>query len=320
MSAEREEGPPGPPGAAGGVSVARVHVQMLFSRVLVATSFPVGAAITHGLDPALLTLLRFALASLLFAPFVFFRHGLRLPTPRALAGYAAISACLVTFFWSMFEALLYTSALNTAALFTLVPGMAAFYAAFLVRERIGARRMLAMAFGLIGAIWVVFRGDPAGLMALALNRGDLIFFGGCLALALYTPLVRRFHGGESTAVMTFWILVTGTGWLALLNNTAIWRTDWAEVDATVFAGIAYLAVFTTIVTFFVQQHATLHLGPTRVTSYSYLNPALVVLIEWAAGQGLPPLITLPGVVIILVATFVVQRGALKDPGPRPTFT
>lgn len=320
MSTEREEGPPGPPGGAGGTSVARVHAQMFLSRGLVATSFPVGAAITHGLDPALLTLLRFALASLLFAPFVFFRHGLSLPTAKALAGYAAISACMVTFFWSMFEALRFTSSLNTAALFTLVPGMAAFYAAFLVRERIGARRSVALAFGLVGAVWVVFRGDPAALMALALNRGDLIFFGGCLALGLYMPLVRRLHGGESTAVMTFWILLTGTGWLALVNNTAIWRTDWGAVDATVYAGIAYLAVFTTIVTFFIQQHATLHIGPTRVTSYSYLNPALVVLIEWIAGQGLPPLVTLPGVAIILVATFVVQRGAMKDQYPRPTFT
>ena len=87
MSTEREGGSPG---RAGGAGVARVHGQMFLSRVLVATAFPVGAAITHGLDPALLTLLRFALASLLFAPFVFFRHGLRLPTPRALAGYQKI--------------------------------------------------------------------------------------------------------------------------------------------------------------------------------------------------------------------------------------
>ncbi len=314
MKAERNEGAPRR------VGVARIHAQMFLSRGLVATSFPVGAAITHGLDPAMLTLLRFALASLLFAPFVVFRRGFALPTPRAFAGYAAISACLVTFFWSMFEALRYTTALNSAALFTLVPGIAAIYAAFLVRERLGAHRLIALGIGLVGAIWVVFRGDPERLLALAFNNGDLIFLGGCLVLGLYTPLVRRVHSGEPTAVMTFWVLVTGTGWLVLLNNTAIWRTDWGGVDFTVFAGIAYLAVFTTIITFFIQQHATLHIGPTRVTSYSYLNPALVVLVEWIAGKGLPSLITLPGVMIVLAATFVVQSGAMKDQDPRPTFT
>jgi len=314
MTAERKEKTPR------GVGVARVHAQMLLVRGLIATSFPVGAAITHGLEPAMLTLLRFVLASLLFAPFVAVRHGIALPTPRALAGYAAISACMVIFFWSMFEALRWTSALNAATLFTLVPGIAACYAAFLVRERLGSRRLAAIGLGLVGAVWVVFRGDPAALVSFAFNKGDLIFFGGCLVLGLYAPLVRRFNRGEPAAVMTFWVLLTGTGWLVLLNNTAIWTTDWSGIDLGVFAGIAYLAVFTTILSFFIQQHATLRIGPTRVTSYSYLNPALVVLIEWIAGKGLPPLIVLPGVAIILAATFVVQTGAGKDQDPRPTTT
>lgn len=313
MTAERTEKTPR------GAGVARVHAQMLLVRGLIATSFPVGAAITHGLEPAMLTLLRFVLASLLFAPFVALRHGIALPTPRALAGYAAISACMVIFFWSMFEALRWTSALNAATLFTLVPGIAAFYAAFLVRERLGARRLAAIGLGLVGAVWVVFRGDPAALVSFAFNKGDLIFFGGCLVLGLYAPLVRRFNRGEPAAVMTFWVLLTGTGWLVLLNNTAIWTTDWSGIDLSVFAGIAYLAVFTTILSFFIQQHATLRIGPTRVTSYSYLNPALVVLIEWIAGKGLPPLIVLPGIAIILAATFVVQSGAGKDQDPRPTI-
>lgn len=312
-------GPPGPgPPSPAPPSLARVHAQMLFSRLLVASSFPVGAAITRGLDPGMLTLSRFALATLLFAPYVLLRHGVpcsgfpgrRLPLPsrRSLFGYAAIGICLASFFWSMFEALRLTSALNTAALFTLVPGIAAVYAALLVRERLGLGRIAALGFGLVGALWVVFRGDPARLASLALNQGDLIFLGGCLVLGLYTPLVRWVNRGEPAAVMMFWVLLFGTGWLALLNNSAIWRTDWGAVDATVFAGIVWLAIASTLVTFFVQQHATLHIGPTRAASYSYLNPALVVLIEWLAGHGLPTAATLPGVAIILVATLVVQTG------------
>ena len=91
--------------------------------------------------------------------------------------------------------------------------------------------------------------------------------------------------------------------------------DWGAIDATVFAGIAYLAVFTTIISFYVAQHATLHIGPTRSSSYSYLTPAMVVAIEFLAGKGLPTLAILPGVVVIFVATFVVQRGGKAEEGP-----
>ena len=62
----------------------RVHGQVLLARALVATSFPVGAAITHGLPPELLTLVRFALATLLFAPYVAWRHGIAIPSAKAI--------------------------------------------------------------------------------------------------------------------------------------------------------------------------------------------------------------------------------------------
>ncbi len=297
--------------------LARVHAQVLLGRALVATSFPVGAAIAHGLAPERLTLLRFALATLLFAPYVAWRHGLAIPSPRALAGYAVISACLVIFFWCMFAALRLTTALNAAALFTVLPGIAAIYAAVLVRERLGKHRVVALILGAVGAIWVVFRGDLGLFLSLGVNKGDLIFLAGLLAMGLYTPLVQRLRRDEPAAVMAFWTMATGTVWLFLLNNTAVFQTDWTAVESEVLAGIAYLAVFTTIISFFIIQHATLHLGPTRVVSYTYLTPAFVVVIDWALGKGLPSAMTLPGIAIIVAAMFVVQSGAGRAAAAKP---
>jgi len=289
----------------------RVHAQVVFGRVLIATSFPVGAAITHGLEPELLTLARFALATLLFAPYIAWRHGLTLPSAKALAGYAVIGACLVTFFWCMFAALRHTSALNTAALFTVLPCISALYAAVLVRERLGAHRLAALVLGAVGALWVVFRGDLGQFLSLDFNKGDLIFLAGLLAMAAYTPLVQRLHTDEPAAVMAFWTMAMGTVWLVLLNNVTVFETAWLAVEGGVWAGIAYLAVFTTIISFFIIQHGTLRLGPTRVMSYGYLIPAFVVVINWALGKGLPDAMTLPGIVIIVAAMFVVQRGTVR---------
>ncbi|MDA1098738.1 MAG: DMT family transporter [Proteobacteria bacterium] len=288
--------------------LARVHAQVLLGRALVATSFPVGAAIAHGLQPERLTLLRFALATLLFAPYIAWRHGLAIPSARALAGYALIGGCLVTFFWCMFAALRLTTALNAAALFTVLPGIAAIYAAVLIRERLGKRHLAALILGAIGALWVVFRGDLGLLLRLDINKGDLVFLAGLLAMGLYTPLVQRLRRDEPAGVMAFWTMATGTVWLLLLNNGAVFETDWGGVEAKVLFGVAYLAVFTTIISFFIIQHATLYLGPTRVMSYSYLTPAFVVAIDWALGKGLPSAMTWPGIAIIVAAMFVLQSG------------
>lgn len=285
-----------------------VHGAMLLAALLVSTSFTVGKAITPFMDPVVLTLVRFVLATVLFAPYVGRRFGLAWPGAAALVRYGLISGALVGFFWLMFLALRTTNALHTGVIFTTVPGISGIYSWFLLRERLGGYRLAALALAMTGALWVIFEGDLQRLRGLELIPGDLLFFAGCLLMALYMPLVKLLHRGEPMAVMTFWILATGSLWL-LLFATLTWpAAPMAAIPGRVWLGIAYLALFTTIVTFFISQWATLHLGPTRVMAYSYLYPPLIVLIEWGLGHDFPPPKTLVGVLLILPAMVIVQQG------------
>ena len=286
---------------------------MMVSTMLVATSFPIGAAITNGLDSLVLTFLRFTLAAIVFAPIVAWRYGLGLPSLRDLARYGVLSACLVAFFWAMFAALRYTSALNTGTIFAMTPIITALVARFLLKERLRGSARIALPLGAVGAIWVIFRGDPFALMSLEVGVGDGIFFCGTIAMGFYGPLVKFLHRGEPMAQMTFWTLVTGALWLLLLSAPRMSDVEWNAVPMTVFAGIAYLAVFTTLVTFFVVQWSIPIIGPTKVQSYTFLIPALVLLIGLLAGQEFPPLATYPGIALIVAATFVLQRS--KPAGP-----
>ncbi len=46
--------------------------------------------------------------------------------------------------------------------------------------------------------------------------------------------------------------------------------------------------------------------PDKVMSYTYLNPALVLVIGLALGQEVPPVAIFPGFLLIVAATFVLQ--------------
>jgi drug/metabolite transporter (DMT)-like permease len=295
---------------------------MLLAAALVSTSFTVGKAIAGGLDPIILTLVRFLLAALLFLPYVHGRFGIDWPGWRPLGRYSVISGALVIFFWLMFESLRYTTAFNTSVIFTLVPGISGMYSAVLLRERLGRYRLIALALAMAGALWVIFQGELSRLLALELGRGDIIFFIGCLFMAAYTPLIRLLHRGEPMAVMTFWVLVTGSIWLLPPALDRLPAVLWHEVPPRVWWGILYLAIFCTIITFFLTQVATMRLGPTRVMAYSYLYPPLVLVIDWFLGHGLPPLWASLGVPVIVLAMVVVQRGAELNgqgaPSPRPS--
>ncbi|XOF35176.1 MAG: DMT family transporter [Candidatus Electrothrix sp. YB6] len=286
-----------------------VHAMMLLSAGLVSTSFTVGKAIAGGMHPAVLTLIRFIIAALLFLPFIVRQYGAKIPDARSLLGYASISFALTGFFWLMFLSLRSTTALNTGVIFTLVPGISGLYSAVLLRERLGKYRLLAMIPAAVGATWVLFHGSLQQLLAFNLHSGDLIFFGGCLLMAFYTPLVRLFHQGEPMSVMTFWILVTGSGWLLLFSGHRLPQVPWSDISLKVWAGIVYLAVFSTIITFFLSQLCTLYLGPTRVMAYSYLYPPFILLIERLFGHPLPSVRVLPGIALIAAAMLIVQQGA-----------
>jgi drug/metabolite transporter (DMT)-like permease len=290
-------------------SLGFIHLLMVIAAILVSTSFTVGAAITAELDPVVLTFVRFSLAACIFGPWVYFNYGLRFSI-SLFCRCALISGCLVIFFCCMFLSLRYTSALNTSVIFALVPSISGGYALLFVGERLRKEQLLALAFGVVGVVWVIFRGDMSLLFAMEWNKGDLIFLGGCFAMGLYTPLVKILHRGEPMAIMTFWVLVTGSLWLLFFAGGNMATVDWGAVPAFAWTGIAYLAVFTTIITFFLTQFAVPYLGPTRVTSYSYLYPGFVLVIDLLLGHGLPPLRVIPGILVVLAAMVVLQN--IKD--------
>ena len=295
-------------GRAGKLPLWAFHLLMLVAAILVSTSFTVGKAIAHGMDPAILTMIRFFLAALLLLPYIYKNYGIDRPSLADLGRYCFISGALVAFFWLMFLSLRWTSALNTSVIFTLVPGISGIYSAIILKERLGRYRLAALFFAMAGALWVIFQGDISRMLSLDLGKGDLIFFYGCLFMAAYTPLVKLLHRGESMAVMTFWVLVTGTLWLLVLGGNRLAEVDWLNTELIVWSGIVYLAIFSTIITFFLTQISTLYLGPTRVMAYSYLYPPMVLVIDWCLGHGLPPLKTTLGLLLIVPAMVIVQRG------------
>ena len=286
---------------------ARAHGAMLVYAFLVSTSFPVGAAITRGLDPVVLTCLRFALAALTFAAVVTAAGEWRRPSLGGLLRYAAISLTMAGFFVLMFEALRWTDPLSAGALFTLTPLTTAAIGYLAVRQRCSAGQLACLLLGALAAAWVVFDGRVERLLALDLGYGEWLFLGGVLCFAAYSPAVKRLHRGESLLLVTFWVLVCGAVLLGLYSAPEILATDWAAVSGGVYLGVAYLAVCNTAVTFTIAKYASLRLQAFKVMAYTYLTPAFVVLLEGALGQGWPSASVIAGIVATAAVTLLLQR-------------
>ena len=286
------------------------HLAMLAFSALVAGSFSLGAMAAPHIAPAALTVPRFALAGALVGAAAFASGKVQRSAWRAPWRYLVLGGLLAIYFVLMFEGLKTAAPVPAAAVFTLTPAMAAGFGWLLLRQRLTARMALALLIGAAGAVWVIFRGDPAAILRLQIGRGEAIYFWGCLAHAIYAPMVRRLNRGEPAVVFTFGMMVAGLGLLTLYGWRAVLETDWPALPAIVWICLVYVAVAASAMTFVLLQFATLRLPAAKVMAYTYLVPSWVLLWEIALGRAMPPAQVLIGVALTMGALALL----LKDEG------
>lgn len=291
----------------------RGHAAMLAFSMLVAGSFALGTRMANLIDPGAFTALRFLLATMVVGVMARLSGGPDLRAFHAPWRVLVLGALIASYFVLMFEGLKTAPPVAAAAVFTLTPPMAAVFGWFVMRQRTGPGVAAALAVGGTGALWVIFRGDWALFRAMAVGKGEAIYFAGCVAHALYAPMVRRLNRGEGAASFTFATLASGTVLLAIWAAPAILATDWLALPPIVWVTLAYTVVAATAFSFVLLQYAALRISAARVMAYTYLVPVWVILWEVALGAGWPAPWVAPGVAMTAVALALLLR---PDPAPR----
>lgn len=280
---------------------------MLAFSALVAGSFSLGGIMANEVAPTAFTALRFALGSVIIAVVALASGGMPRSAFRAPWRYLVLGGLYVVYFVTMFEGLKTAPPVSAAAVFTLTPIMAAVFGWLLLRQVTTARMALALAIGGAGALWVIFRADWSAFLAFAVGRGELVFFWGCIAHALYPPLMRKLSRGEPAAAFTFGVVAAGTVLLTIVAWPDIRATDWAALPSIVWITLAYVSVFATAGTFLLVRIAAMRLPSAKVMAYTYLTPSWVTLWEIALGKGAPPMLILAGIAMTVVALLLLLR-------------
>ena len=257
------------------------HLGMLLWALFVGLSFPAVGLLSEGLPPLLLTAMRFGIAALVLAPLAW-RQSEGRPGMATLLLYVLMGLCLAGFFGTMFWAAHRVSALSMATLFVSVPLLAYCLGRGLGVEQPAGRLLAILALGAGGALglaWAENGGDFAGMQ---LGLGELGFFLGCVASALYPVLSKwglaRGALPKQAGLRTFWSLISGAVLIGLMG--LLWEAPQALLKMNLLDVllVIYLGVFSSAMTFFLQQRATAVLTPGAVTAYSYLVPFFSMLL------------------------------------------
>ncbi|WP_289042670.1 DMT family transporter [uncultured Aliiroseovarius sp.] len=284
------------------------HLAMLAFSALVSLSFSFGHIIAKDIAPAALNTVRFALAALVLFGLARILHVPVRPVFNRFWRFGLIGGLMAVYFITMFEALRMTTAVSTAAVFTLTPLMAAGCGRLIAGQRSGRWTLIALTIGAVGAVWVIFRADIGALMRFELGRGEALFAIGALGHAL-VPAVSRKLASDVKPLQTSLGSVLGA-----LIVTGIYgfgdliKTDFVAMRPAVWMVVAYLAIVTTAGTFFLVQYAAQRLPASKVMAYTYLVPSWVVLWDFVFYGTTPPALLLAGIATTLLALTMLLRG------------
>ncbi len=233
------------------------------------------------LPPAAMALWRWVLALLLLMPFILrpmyeqrvliAAHWLRL----AILGVLGVG-CYNTF---LYAALQSTTATNGVLINSITPLLIVVIGRALFGVQMTGRQAAGILLSLAGIVGIVGRGDPAVLLRLDFNQGDLLLVGGALTWALYTVLLRWRPAGIDTRAFLGATVVAGIALLMLplyllelaSGRTAVW-------NGRTLAGIAYFAVFPSILSYLFWNRGVQLIGANRAGLFLYLVPLFGVLL------------------------------------------
>jgi drug/metabolite transporter (DMT)-like permease len=174
-------------------------------------------------------------------------------------------------------------------------------------ESLSAGKIVGMALAFAGIVLLeVAQGSQPHSPFL---MGDLITFGCAIGFSIYAALAKRLTPEyDAVALNTFNLVGAAIAFLPVTVHQAI-RLDWRSVGWQGWAGLLYMAIFSSVLAYLAFYWTLRHMDASRVAAINYLQPILVVILASAFLGEHPSNHLLEGTALVLAGVYLAERGA-----------
>ncbi len=276
--------------------------------VLWGVSFVATKAALREVSPITLIFTRFALGVAVLFVILRFRRESLVP-PRDAWAALALMGFVGVFVHQMLQvhALTLTTAVRAGWLIGLIPIWSAVLSAVVLGESFGARKVLGLLLGTVGAVLVITRGEISSrVLALPTTRGDLLILASTVNWAIYTILgrrtLKRLGSARATAAAMF------VGWAMLIPffvSTAGWH-EYRFISSSSLGAVVFLGIGCSGLGYLFWYAALERIEASQVAAFLHLEP-LVTLAAAVSLLGEPVAVsTVLGGTLVLTGVFTVQ--------------
>lgn len=202
---------------------------------------------------------------------------------EVLAGRWLQIAVLAGLSISSYNTLLYLAAQSTTAInITLVntglPVAAFVWSIVLLRQWPTRMTLLGAATSFAGLLVILTLGEPARLLTLSFNPGDIIMVMAVLTWGLYSVLLRKWMLPVPGMVQLAAMLLFGVPLLLPFYIWELGHTGGVPLTTQSILAVGYTAVFASLVAYLAWNNGVKVLGPATASLFSYLLPVFAALL------------------------------------------
>ena len=291
---------------------ANAYILLTSTALFWAGNAVVGRAVRDVFPPIGLAFWRWTIALVLILPFAL-PHLKR--DRAALLGAWPVMVLLGTLGIGAFNSMLYTgltqtSALNAMLLQSAQPGLILLVGAIVMGDRTTMRQIAGAVIAMLGVLAIIARGEPAKLLALRLNWGDLVIALAVFLWAIYSVFLRRKPAVHPLSFFAATLMVGSV----VIAPFYLWELAHGERIVAVpesWAALAYVALFPSILAYLFFNRAVELIGSASTGIYMNVTPVL--------GAGLAVLFLSETIRLFHLGglAFILSGVLLAGRGPRP---
>ena len=301
----------------------RPRLAALAAVVLWGVSFVATKAALRDVSPITLIFTRFALGVAVLVLVLKLARKPLVP-PRASWPILALMGFVGIFLHQMVQAhaLTLTTAVRTGWLIGVTPIWSAVLGAVFLREGFGARKVLGLFIGFVGALLVITRGELSpDVLALPSTRGDLLVLASTWTWAIYTMLGRNTLKQLGSAKATSAAMFAGWAMMIPFFMAANGWQEYRSLSFTSVSAILFLGIGCSGLGYWFWYAALERIDTSQVAAFLYLEPLVTLLSAVALLGESVAWSTVLGGMLVLAGVLTVQAAPTRKPveavGPDP---
>ena len=251
------------------------YLILLFPPLFWSGNFIVGRALANQEIPVSLSFYRWVLALILLAPFAIgpvYRQ--RAVIKRYFWKLAILAFFSITVFNTLaYIGLQYTSATNGTLMNSFIPVYILFISGVFLGNPISYNQKVGLGISFSGILVIISQLDPAIILNLKINKGDIWMLLATLDWAIYSILLKKYKPQGLDAVSLLAVMIF-LGLIFLLPLFLINPFNEAPLQLTTSNTMAllYIAIFPSILAYLAWNYGILQIGAEKGGQFVHLMP------------------------------------------------